>query len=109
MAQKKLPDLSAICMSRCGLNVPSVSIYIALPSPPPMSIGSCMHQTKSLCRSELLDWTRCATEKAACPTWHVTQSVWQSCVLPHLNSPAMTFQAFQAPEELDVTSRRCKW
>ena len=33
--------LSAICMSRCGLKVPSVSMYIALPSPPPMSMGSC--------------------------------------------------------------------
>ena len=44
VAQMRLSDLSAICMSRCGLNVPSVSIYIALPSPPPMSIGSCMHQ-----------------------------------------------------------------
>ena len=37
--------LSAICMSRCGLKVPSVSMYIALPSPPPMSMGSCTSRT----------------------------------------------------------------
>lgn len=32
--------LSAICKSRCGLNVPSASMYIALPSPPPCANGS---------------------------------------------------------------------
>jgi hypothetical protein len=32
---------SAICARRCGRKVPSVSMYSALPSAPPMSIGSC--------------------------------------------------------------------
>lgn len=34
------PHLSATARSRSGRNVFSVSMYIALPSPPPMSIGS---------------------------------------------------------------------
>jgi hypothetical protein len=33
--------LSAICISLSGLKVPSVSMYMALPSPPPWSAGSC--------------------------------------------------------------------
>ena len=41
--------LSAICMRRCGRKVPSVSMYIALPSPPPMSMGSCT-QGQPRCR-----------------------------------------------------------
>ena len=40
-SKAEVGHLSAICMSRCGLKVPSVSMYIALPSPPPMSMGSC--------------------------------------------------------------------
>ena len=54
-----IPKRSAMAMSLCGLNVPSVSMYMALPSAPPWSSGS----------------------------WHVTASVWHSCVLPVLNSP----------------------
>ena len=55
--------LSAICMSRCGLKVPSVSMYIALPSPPPMSMGSCTE--KEVCErialrlnSNVILWTQ---------------------------------------------------
>lgn len=44
---------------RSGLNVPSVSMYRHLPSPPPCEIGS----------------------------WHVTANVWHSCVFPVRNSP----------------------
>ena len=39
--------LSAIWIRRCGRKVPSVSMYIALPSPPPMSMGS-WHVTHSV-------------------------------------------------------------
>ena len=53
------PKRSAICTHRSGRNVPSVSMNRHLPSPPPCSIGS----------------------------WHVTASVWHSCVLPVRNSP----------------------
>lgn len=35
IARKKMYYLSAICKSLCGLKVPSASMYIALPSPPP--------------------------------------------------------------------------
>lgn len=44
---------------RSGRNVPSVSMYRARPSPPP----------------------------AVMDIWHVTHSVWQSCVFPVRNSP----------------------
>lgn len=53
------PNRSAIAVSRWGRKVPSVSMYIAFPSPPPASRGS----------------------------WQATQSVWQSWVLPVRNSP----------------------
>ena len=36
--------LSAICVKRSGLKVPSVSMYMALPSPPPFATGSCTSQ-----------------------------------------------------------------
>lgn len=42
-AADKNPNLEAICSILPGLKVPSVSIYIALPSPPPSVVGSCRH------------------------------------------------------------------
>ena len=53
-----MPNRSAIAISRCGRNVPSVSMYMALPSAPPCE-----------------------------RSWHVTASVWHSCVFPVRNSP----------------------
>mmetsp|Transcript_119745 Transcript_119745/g.344091 ORF Transcript_119745/g.344091 Transcript_119745/m.344091 type:complete len:237 (-) Transcript_119745:16-726(-) len=47
---------------RSGRNVPSVSMYKALLSPPPLSMGN----------------------------WQATQSVWQSCVFPQRNSPKIS-------------------
>ena len=58
-APGSMPNRSAIAISRCGRNVPSVSMYMALPSAPPCASGS----------------------------WHVTASVWHSCVFPVRNSP----------------------
>ena len=43
-----LTYLSAICTSLSGLKVPSVSMYIALPSPPPTSMGICSHEQELL-------------------------------------------------------------
>ena len=88
-AQQDWPYLSAICMSRCGLNVPSVSMYIALPSPPPMSMGSCMNRDIPHLAQISCERRTAPNKQAVGPTWHVTHSVWQSCVLPHRNSPAM--------------------
>ena len=34
-----MPNRSAIAISRCGRNVPSVSMYMALPSAPPCASG----------------------------------------------------------------------
>lgn len=53
------PYLSAILIILSGRNVPSVSIYMTFPLPPPFSLGS----------------------------WVVTQRVWASWVFPVLNSP----------------------
>ena len=41
-----LPCLSAMATMRSGLKVPSVSMYIALPSAPPMPTGICARRTQ---------------------------------------------------------------
>ncbi len=53
------PYRSATASKRSGLNVPSVSMYKHLPSPPPTSMGN----------------------------WQVTAKVWHNCVFPVRNSP----------------------
>lgn len=45
--ERLVTHLSATASSLSGLKVPSVSMYMALPSPPPWSIGSC-RTTKTL-------------------------------------------------------------
>lgn len=47
--------LSATARSLSGLKVPSVSMYMALPSPPPWSMGSCGHRGHSR-HFEFLSW-----------------------------------------------------
>lgn len=62
--------------------------------------------------STLIEEPIAPQQQAACLTWHVTHSVWQSCVLPHRNSPAM--QVARHLRHLrhqvsHVISRRCTW
>lgn len=84
MLKSVVLHLSATARSLSGLKVPSVSMYMALPSPPPWSIGSCTQSTANLSSPAQLPPRN---ETAGEPTWQVTASVWHNWVFPVRNSP----------------------
>lgn len=77
---------AAICSILPGLNVPSVSMYMALPSPPPSVVGSCkdlLVTNSSRKKQFIARYTLWRLVR----TWQVTHSVCIICVFPLRFSP----------------------
>lgn len=83
--ERLVTHLSATASSLSGLKVPSVSMYMALPSPPPWSIGSC--GTTKTWQMKIPYGNAFFVELCLDSTWQVTASVWHNWVFPVRNSP----------------------
>ena len=68
-----LPHRSAMAVRRSGRNVPSVSMYSALPSPPPLERGSCRGAGVSVCAQALREAGAPSAARLAGHGQHVAQ------------------------------------